>query len=119
MTYDHNSLTPVDYIMYRLYRFGETGRFGREGPAKAGKHHGGVTARAWLMYEAGTRQPRIGERQKIARWLNSQAARDAGDSERRTAARKGNPNGRRAESRDTPESALGSTYEDNVLAKPI
>lgn len=72
MKYTHDTLTPETYVMYRLYRFGETGRCGQEGPAKAGKHHGNVTARAWLMYEAGTRQPRIGEREKIARWLNAQ-----------------------------------------------
>ena len=73
MRYTADTLTPDCYVMYRLYRFGETGRFGQEGPAKAGKHHGGVTARAWLMYEAGTRQPKLAEREKIARWLNAQA----------------------------------------------
>lgn len=106
MTYDKHNLTPEDYIMYRLYRFGETGRFGKEGPAKAGKHHGNVTARAWLMYEAGTRQPRIGEREKIARWLNSQAAH----ADRRTAERK-TPE-RREANRAVTEQVLGGDFEN-------
>jgi hypothetical protein len=113
MSYDKNGLTPEDYIMYRLYRFGETGRFGKVGPAKAGKHHGNVTARAWLMYEAGTRQPRIGEREKIARWLNSQAARQ----DRREKGRQAPE--RREANRAVKEQVLGSDYEADVLAKPI
>lgn len=70
--YHADQLTPDCYVMYRLYRFGEAGRFGAEGVAKAGKHHG-VGPRAWFLYEQGKRQPSREQREKIARWLNAQA----------------------------------------------
>lgn len=74
MTYTSaDELTPDVISLYRRARFGEAGRFGAGGVAKAGAHHG-VGARAWFHYESGKRTPSITERQKIARWLNSHAA---------------------------------------------
>lgn len=74
MTYTTaDELTPDVISLYRRARFGEAGRFGAGGVAKAGAHHG-VGARAWFHYESGKRTPPFAERQKIARWLNSHAA---------------------------------------------
>lgn len=69
MAYDADSLTPDIYVLYRLARFGEAGRFGSKGCRSAGLKHG-VSARAWLYYESGHRQPNRTQRRAIARWLN-------------------------------------------------
>lgn len=63
-----------DVKMYRLYRFGDAGRCGNGGVAKAAAHHG-VGIRAWWLYEQGKRRPPRAERDKIARWLTAQAKR--------------------------------------------
>lgn len=68
-----DDLSPDLYALYRRARFGEAGRCGSEGVARAGLHHG-VGIRAWFMYESGKRAPAHAERVKIARWLNSHAA---------------------------------------------
>jgi len=79
-----DDLIPQDYKLYRLYRFGDAGQFGRGGVALAAAHHG-VTVRAWFMYEAGTRRPKAPVRQIVARWLTNESKRrpasDAMDDE--------------------------------------
>lgn len=75
MTYHPESLTPDDYVMYRLARFGEAGRYGEKGAKQAGRRHG-VSARAWMYYESGHRQPSVTQRKVIASWLDTHARAD-------------------------------------------
>ncbi len=75
MTYTWNSLTPEDYRAYRLARYGEAGRCGKEGVAKAAKQHG-VAVRTWYTYESGSRTPNPGVAGAVARWLNRTVRRD-------------------------------------------
>jgi hypothetical protein len=65
------NLTPDLYSLYRRARFGNAGTKGKDGVAKCAKHHG-VTVRAWLYYESGRMSPKLGQRQKVARWLSAQ-----------------------------------------------
>lgn len=71
-----DSLTPDDLSTYRRARFGDAGRCGREGVAKAGRAHG-VSVRAWYFYEDGRRRPKVTERRKIARWLVLHARKES------------------------------------------
>lgn len=71
MKHTADTLTPNDFLTYRLARFGEAGRDAEKGPKLAGAHHG-VTKRAWLYYESGNRRPATPVRRLIAAWLNRQ-----------------------------------------------
>lgn len=77
-------LIPEDYKMYRLYRFGDAGKYGAGGVSLAASQHG-VTVRAWFMYEAGTRRPKLPVRRIVAAWLTNESKRrpasDAMDDE--------------------------------------
>ena len=75
MSYTWMTLAPDDFRAYRLARFGEAGRCGREGVAKAAKQHG-VVIRTWYTYEGGSRQPSESVRREVARWLNRTVRRD-------------------------------------------
>lgn len=75
MAYDAESLTPDNYVLYRLARYGEAGRFGGQGARRAGSRHG-VSARAWLYYESGHRRPSLTQRRAIATWLNKNTDKD-------------------------------------------
>lgn len=73
--YTWNTLTPDDFRAYRLARYGEAGRCGREGVAKAAKQHG-VAIRTWYTYEGGSRSPGEPIKREVARWLNRTVRRD-------------------------------------------
>lgn len=75
MNYRHDDLAPEDYRAYRLARFGEAGRCGKEGVAKAAKQHG-VAIRTWYTYEGGSRSPSESVKREVARWLNRTVRRD-------------------------------------------
>lgn len=65
-----DDITGEAYKMYRVYRFGDAGRDGNDGVARAAERHG-VSVRAWFMYEAGTRNAKLAQRTLIAKWLNA------------------------------------------------
>ena len=73
--YTWNELTPEDFRAYRLARFGEAGRCGREGVAQAARQHD-VAIRTWYTYEGGSRSPGEPVRRAVARWLNRTVRRD-------------------------------------------
>lgn len=71
MKHTPDTLADVDYFLYRVARFGATGRQGSGGVALAAAEHG-VTVRAWFLYEAGKRRPKLEQRRRIAAWINRQ-----------------------------------------------
>lgn len=72
--FDWRALECADIRQYRLARFGEAGRCGREGVARAAATHG-VGIRAWYQYERGARRPPEPELRRIAVWLTRAARR--------------------------------------------
>lgn len=73
-----DNLTPDDYFLYRVARWGAAGKDGKEGALFAATCHG-VTVRAWFYYESGARQPKTAVRQVIADWIN-EAIRTKGEA---------------------------------------
>lgn len=67
-------LIPEDYKLYRLYRFGDAGKYGAGGVSLAASQHG-VTVRAWFMYESGARRPKPPVRRIVAAWLTREYKR--------------------------------------------